>query len=90
MCPVLGQNVSRISQSFAMQIFFCLAFTRPHRNQVVRHLQMLYNHYYYVLKEELKEVYRLNITLDFWANRKAESFLCVTGHWTIQLVWLYL
>ena len=43
---------------------------------------MLYNHHYYVLKEELKEVYRLSITLDFWSNRKAESFLCMTGHWT--------
>jgi hypothetical protein len=34
------------------------------------------------LKEELKQVYRLSVTLDLWSNRRAESFLCITGHWT--------
>ncbi|CAF3450064.1 unnamed protein product, partial [Rotaria sp. Silwood2] len=60
----------------------CPGYIPPHRNQVVRHLKLLYNHHYYLLKEELKEVYRLSITLDFWSIRKSESFLCITGHWT--------
>ncbi|CAF1146537.1 unnamed protein product [Rotaria sp. Silwood1] len=53
----------------------------PHRNQVVRHLKDLNKHHHDLLKEELKTVYRLSITLDFWSNRKNESFLCITGHW---------
>ena len=42
---------------------------------------MIYKHHYQILKEELKQVYRLGITFDFWSNRKGESFLCITGLW---------
>ena len=34
-----------------------------------------------MLKEELKKVSWLSITLDFWSNRRNQSFLCITGHW---------
>lgn len=34
-----------------------------------------------MLKEELKQISWLSITLDFWSNRKNQSFLCITGHW---------
>jgi hypothetical protein len=44
-------------------------------------MEVLYNHHYQLLKEELKQVYRLSITFDFWSNRRGESFLCITGHW---------
>ncbi|CAF3752968.1 unnamed protein product [Rotaria sordida] len=59
----------------------CPGYKPPHRNQVVRHLKDLNKHHHDLLKEELKTVYRLSITLDFWSNRKNESFLCITGHW---------
>ena len=45
---------------------FLLGYIPSHLNQVVRHLKTLYNHHYYVLKEESKkDIYRLSITLDF-------------------------
>jgi hypothetical protein len=44
-------------------------------------MEVLYNHHYQLLKEELRKVYRLSITFDFWCNRRGESFLCITGHW---------
>lgn len=34
-----------------------------------------------MLKAELKQVSWLSITLDFWSNRRNQSFLCITGHW---------
>ncbi len=53
----------------------------PHRNQVSIQLKYLYSHHYQILKDELKEVDYIGLTIDFWSNRRCMSFLCITGHW---------
>ena len=60
---------------------FHLGYSPPNRNQVSRNLKTIYEHHYLMLKEELKQVSWLSITLDFWSNRRNQSFLCITGHW---------
>ena len=34
-----------------------------------------------MLKDELKEIDYIGLTLDFWSSRTTVSFLCITGHW---------
>lgn len=46
-----------------------------------RSLKTIYDYHYQGLKEQLKQVQWLSVTLDFWSNRKNQSFLCITGHW---------
>jgi hypothetical protein len=58
-----------------------LGYSPPHRNQVSRQLKVLYQHHYNHLKKELDQVHALSVTLDFWTNRRCQSFLCITGHW---------
>ncbi|CAF1966514.1 unnamed protein product [Rotaria magnacalcarata] len=53
----------------------------PHRNQVSGNLKRLYHHYLQMLKDELKEIDYIGLTLDFWSSRTTISFLCITGHW---------
>ncbi|CAF1686865.1 unnamed protein product [Rotaria magnacalcarata] len=52
-----------------------------HRNQVSGNLKRLYHHYLQMLKDELKEIDYIGLTLDFWSSRTTISFLCITGHW---------
>ncbi|CAF1176070.1 unnamed protein product [Adineta ricciae] len=59
----------------------CPGYSPPHRNQVSRQLDVLYQHHYNLLKDELKQVHALSVTLDFWSDRRCQSFLCITGHW---------
>ncbi|CAF2860814.1 unnamed protein product [Rotaria sp. Silwood2] len=66
-----------------MAIFnkLCPGYVPPHRNQVSSKLKDLYKYYADQLKDELKEVDYIGLTLDFWTNRRSISFLCITGHW---------
>ena len=34
-----------------------------------------------MLKDELKDIDYIGLTLDFWSSRTTVSFLCITGHW---------
>ena len=72
-----------LSYSFLFYIL-SLGYSPPQRNQVSRQLGVLYKHHYNLLKNELKQVYALSVTLDFWSNRRCQSFLCITGHWIID------
>ncbi|CAF3435850.1 unnamed protein product, partial [Rotaria sp. Silwood2] len=59
----------------------CPGYTPPHRNQVSNQLKHLYNQHFQLLKDELKEIDYIGLTLDFWSSRSCISYLCVTGHY---------
>ncbi|CAF1545416.1 unnamed protein product [Adineta ricciae] len=59
----------------------CPGFVPPHRNQVSIQLRRMYNQQYQILKEELKLIDHIGLTLDFWSTRSGISCLCITGHW---------
>ena len=58
-----------------------LGYSPLHRNQVSRQLKIYYKQHYNLIKDELKQVYRLGVTFDFWSTRQSESCICITGHW---------
>ena len=47
-------------------------------------MKELYTYHVDQLKEELKQIDYIGLTLDFWTNRRSISFLCITGHWFID------
>ncbi|CAF1458616.1 unnamed protein product [Adineta steineri] len=59
----------------------CAGYVPPHRNQVSMELRRMYNQEYQLLKDELKLIDYIGITLDSWSTRSGISYLCITGHW---------
>ena len=65
----------------SLMVFDCfLGYTPPHRNQVSSQLKRLYNYHFQILKNELKEVDYIGLTIDFWTSRLCMAYMCITGH----------
>ncbi|CAF2036400.1 unnamed protein product [Rotaria magnacalcarata] len=56
-------------------------YVPPHRVTVARRLKRLNVLHHGRLREEIKQINKISITLDFWSDRTMKSFLCITGHY---------